>query len=118
MQISVLESRHKHSIQMEEVGRGRGWSQRGCDGGGRFGNHQQNQQNQGYTKSQDVAKEEEIREPGGVQEEETVGNKGKVIILILVAFVANQVTLQMTIINDSTTKDMVKEINKGAMHLL
>ena len=69
-------------------------------------------------KIQVVAEEEEIKEAGGVQEEEVVGIKGKVIILMYVGFVANMVTLQMAVINDSTIGDKVDEISKETMHLL
>ena len=69
-------------------------------------------------KIQVVAKEEEIKEAGGVQEEEVVGSKDKAIILMHVGFVADMVTLQMTIINDSTIGDKVEEISKETMHLL
>ena len=69
-------------------------------------------------KIQVVAEEEEIKEAGGVQEEEVVGSKDKVIILMHVGFVPNMVTLQMTIINDSTIGDKVEEISKETMHLL
>ena len=44
-------------------------------------------------KIQVVAEEEEIKEAGGVQEEEVVGSKDKVIILMHVGFVADMVTL-------------------------
>ena len=69
-------------------------------------------------KIQVVAEEEEIKEAGGVQEEEVVGNKDKAIILMRVGFVNKMVTLQMTLINDSTIGDKVEEINKETMHLL
>ena len=69
-------------------------------------------------KTQVMAEEEEIKEAGGVQEEEVVGSKDKVIILMHVGFVADMVTLQMTVINDSTIGDKVEEISKETMHLL
>ena len=69
-------------------------------------------------KIQVVAEEEEIKEAGGVQEEEVVGSKDKVIILMHVGFVADMVTLQMTIINNSTIGDKVDKISKESMHLL
>ena len=69
-------------------------------------------------KIQDVAVQEEPREKGGVQEEEVIGSKDKVIILMHVGFVANMVTLQTTLINDSTIGDKVEEISKETMHLL
>ena len=65
-----------------------------------------------------MAEEEEIKEAGGVQEEEVVGSKDKVIILMHVGFVADMVTLQMTVINDSTIGDKVDEISKETTHLL
>ena len=42
----------------------------------------------------------------------------KVIILMHVGFVADMVTLQMTIINDSTVGDKVDKISKETTHLL
>ena len=69
-------------------------------------------------KIQVVAKEEEIKEAGEVQEEEVVGSKEKAIILMHVGFVADMVTLQMTVINDSTIRDKVDEISKKTTHLL
>ena len=65
-----------------------------------------------------VAEEEEIKEAGGVQEEEVVGSKDKVIILMHAGFVADMVTLQMTVINDSIIGDKVDEISKETTHLL
>ena len=111
-----MESRHTHSIKIQEE-----------EGGSiqddvvvveNFGNHQQNQQNKSYTKIQDVAEEEKTREIKGVQEEEVVGNKGTVAFFMLVGFVTNMVTLEMTTIKYSTKGDMVKEISKGTMYLL
>ena len=65
-----------------------------------------------------MAEEEEIKEAGGVQEEEVVGSKDKAITLMHVGFVTNMVTLQMTVINNSTIGYKVEEISKETMHLL
>ena len=65
-----------------------------------------------------MAEEEEIKEARGVQEEEVVGSKDKVIFLMHARFVADMVTLKMTVINDSTIGDKVEEISKETMHLL
>ena len=69
-------------------------------------------------KIQVMAKEEEIKEAGGVQEEEVVANKYKVIIIMHVGFLADMVTLQMTVITDSTIEDKVDKISKETTHLL
>ena len=69
-------------------------------------------------KIQVVAKEEETLEKGGAQEEEVDGNKDKTIILMYVGFVADMVTMQMTVIRDLITEDQVEEIsNKETMRL-
>ena len=47
-----------------------------------------------------------------------VGNKDKVIFLMHARFVADMITLQMTVINDSTIGDKVDKISKETTHLL
>ena len=61
--------------------------------------------------------EEEIREEGGVQEEEVDGNRNKKIILMNVGFVVDMVTMQMIVIIGLITEDQVVKINKEIMHL-
>ena len=64
-----------------------------------------------------MEEEEEIREQGGVQEEEVDGNKDKIVILMYVGFVADMVTMQMIVIRGLIIEDLVEEISKEIMRL-